>query len=142
MTQDQTQDHVMKGRCLCGDISWEYTGEPTWNALCHCESCRRASSAPVLACIGALRAQVTWTGTPAIYRSSPGVERLFCPRCGSPMAFRGEAFPDEIFLYAGSLEDQPQYTPTLHTHHGERVPWLELADNLPTLHGSNDEAKG
>lgn len=138
----RVESPVLRGRCLCGDIRWTYAGETTWNALCHCESCRRASASPVLACIGARRAGVTWEGAePAVYASSPGVERLFCPRCGSPLAFRGTEFPDEIFLYAGSLEDPELYTPNLHTHHGERMGWLPLADDLPILTGSNEEAK-
>ncbi|MEM8840617.1 MAG: GFA family protein [Pseudomonadota bacterium] len=131
----------MKGHCLCGDIRWAYSGTPSWNALCHCDSCRRACSAPVVACIGARRDQVAWSGAePAIYRSSARVERLFCPRCGSALAFRGEGFPDEIFLYAGSLENPGDYRPDLHTHYGERVGWLALKDNLPHITGSNEKA--
>lgn len=133
---------TLGGRCLCGDVSWSYEGEATWNALCHCDSCRRASGAPVVACIGALREQFRWTGaTPASYASSAGVERLFCGRCGSSMAFRGVDFPTEIFLYAASLDDPSVYRPDVHTHYGERLDWLRLVDDLPTVVGTHKEAE-
>ena len=132
----------MKGRCLCGDVLWTYDDDTTWNAICHCDSCRRSCSAPVVACIGARRAGVRWAGVaPAIYASSPGVERLFCGRCGSAMAFRGADFPDEIFLYAASLEDPAMYKPDMHVHYGERLPWLNIVDDLPKITGSNEGAK-
>ncbi|MEM8752720.1 MAG: GFA family protein [Pseudomonadota bacterium] len=132
----------MKGRCLCGDVTWAYDAAPTWNALCHCESCRRATSAPVVACLGARRDAFRWTGAaPAAYASSPGAERLFCGRCGSSMAWRGEAFPEEIFLYAACLDDPADYVPDRHTHYGERLSWLSLADDLPKIEGSNREAE-
>lgn len=130
----------MKGRCLCGDVTWAYDAPPTWNALCHCDSCRRAAGAPVVACIGALRHAFRWTGVaPAAYASSPGVRRLFCRTCGSSMAFEGDDFPDEIFLYAGSLENIDDYAPTTHTHYGERTPWLRIEDDLPKRIGTQKE---
>ena len=133
---------MMRGHCLCGDVRWACDGDPTWNALCHCDSCRRAAGAPVVACIGVRRSEVRWTGAaPAAYRSSPGAERWFCTRCGSAMAFVGADFPDEIFLYAASLEDPAAYRPTLHTHHGEHLPWLALADDLPRVSGTHAGAK-
>ncbi len=125
---------MTRGHCLCGDVTWEYDGDPTWNALCHCDSCRRSAGAPVVACIGVLRADFQWTGAkPQAYQSSPGRERLFCGRCGSSMAFVGDDFPGEIFLYAASLDDPSGYQPIKHTHYAERLAWLGLADDLPKL---------
>jgi len=40
---------IYSGRCLCGNIKFETNSEPIWTALCHCESCRRACSAPLVA---------------------------------------------------------------------------------------------
>ena len=35
------------GRCLCGDIRYQYTGTPVKILHCHCESCRRHASSPI-----------------------------------------------------------------------------------------------
>jgi hypothetical protein len=35
------------GRCLCGDIRFEFEGAPIRTVHCHCESCRRHTSSPI-----------------------------------------------------------------------------------------------
>ena len=83
-------DDARKGRCLCGAVRFEAQGAPRFISNCHCETCRRASSAPSVTWAGFTDAQVAISGeTLTGYASSPGVTRYFCSRCGSPIAFRG-----------------------------------------------------
>lgn len=122
---------VKKGRCLCGAVTYEYSGPENWSGYCHCESCRRNTGTPVVAWFGVPYAAFRYTGKrPKTYVSSPGARRSFCPDCGTPMAFEHERYPDEIHLYACSLEDPAAYVPSFHVHYAERVPWLEIADDL------------
>ena len=37
------------GRCFCGSVEIEVTGEPEVMGYCHCESCRRWAGAPLYA---------------------------------------------------------------------------------------------
>ncbi|MEQ8355200.1 MAG: GFA family protein [Kiloniellaceae bacterium] len=128
------------GRCLCGDVTFEYSGTENWRAYCHCESCRRNTSSPVTAFLGVPRGNCRFTGTPAkIFESSPGVRRLFCGRCGSPMAFDADRYPDEIHLYAASLDDPAGYVPEVHVHSAERLPWFDVKDSLRRYPGSGSE---
>ena len=123
---------MTKGHCLCGAVSWEYTGEPTWACYCHCDSCKRNCAAPVTAFIGVELSDFQWTGkTPKFFASSTGVKRYFCGTCGSPMAFEAQHYVGEIHLYAASLNDPTQFRPTFHVHHSEKLPWLHLNDDLP-----------
>ena len=70
------------GRCLCGAVPYVAIGEPLWVAHCHCESCRRATAAPLATYAGYRRDRFAYeAGTPARYQSSPGVTRSFCGRC-------------------------------------------------------------
>ena len=116
---------VKKGRCLCGRVTFEYRGPETWRGHCHCDSCRRATSSPFTTWFGAPKSACRFTGEkPSIYRSSPGVRRLFCANCGSPVAL-------EMHFYAASLEDPSAFAPQFHVHVGEKLPWIELADGLP-----------
>ena len=39
---------VRRGSCLCGAVQFEATGDPITMTYCHCESCRRWVSAPVM----------------------------------------------------------------------------------------------
>jgi hypothetical protein len=117
---------------LCGAVRFVATGEPRWIAHCHCESCRRATSAPMATYAGYAAANVAWSGDAlAEFQSSPGVVRQFCRRCGSPMSFAGAKWPDEIHLFVASFDEPAAFAPTLHVHAGEQLPWLHLADDLP-----------
>ena len=57
--------------------------------------------------------------------------RSFCGSCGAPASFETEVFPDETHLYAASLDDPNLYRPTAHIFWSERLPWIELSDDLP-----------
>ena len=119
------------GRCQCGAVRYTAAAKPLWTALCHCESCRRAASAPVVAWMGFETDQVDWTGDRSFYQSSEIAKRGFCAFCGTQMSFESTAWPGEIHLYAASLDDPTRYAPELHCHHAERLPWLHLGDDLP-----------
>ena len=73
------------------------------------------------------------------YNSSQGVTRSFCKSCGTPMAFETDQRPDEIDLYAATLDDHSDFTATKHVFWNERVSWLSVADGLPKIgfHGDN-----
>ncbi len=121
------------GRCLCGDIRYRFEGEPLWVAHCHCESCRRQTSSAVATFVGVRSDTLTCTsGRPAVYHSTPGVDRSFCPRCGAPIAFASEQdFPGETHLYLGTLDDPNAVRATSHVHTAEQLTWFEVQDNLP-----------
>jgi hypothetical protein len=126
-----------RGHCLCGATRYRVRGEPIWVAHCHCESCRRASSAAFVTWAGFGRADFAVTaGEPAAYRSSPGVVRRFCPRCGSPLTYEGERWPDQVHVLVCSFDDPAAFQPTEHVHIDERLPWLHLADS-PAPSASN-----
>lgn len=119
------------GHCLCGATRYTCKAAPLWQAHCHCESCRRATSSPFTSYFGVADGQWLWTGTPpATYQSSPGVWRDFCPTCGSPMAYRSTQFPAETHFFAASLDDPETYHPTHHVHTAERLTWVHLSDDL------------
>ncbi len=141
MQTPEPSDNVQRGRCLCGDVTWQYTGKPTWACFCHCDDCRRNCAAPVVAFIGVKLADFAWTGQqPAFYPSSPGVKRHFCSKCGSPMAFQAEHYEGEIHVYAASLENPTTFEPAFHVYTDEQLPWLNLHDKLPRYAGSGDSA--
>lgn len=120
------------GRCLCGAVRYAFEGEPNWQGHCHCESCRRATGSPFTSFLAVDHSRFRWTGTaPAMRPSSPGVERGFCPACGTPMAYQSAARSHEIDLYAATLDNPAAYEPTFHAHWNERLPWLHIADGLP-----------
>jgi len=122
------------GHCLCGAVRFAARGEPKWVAHCHCESCRRATSAAFATYAGYPADAVTWTAaTPRSYASSPGVTRTFCANCGTPMSFAGERWPGEIHLFAASFDAPESLSPQVHVHAEEQLPWVHLGDDLPRI---------
>jgi hypothetical protein len=67
----------------------------------------------------------------ARYRSSPGIDRTFCSRCGSTLQFAPEDRPESFGLAVGTLDDDPGHRPILHIWVGSKAPWLEITDELP-----------
>jgi hypothetical protein len=120
------------GHCLCREVAFAYEGEPNWTLHCHCESCRRATSAPIATWISVPRSRFRFTaGAPTYFASSPGVRRGFCGRCGSPLTYENERMPDEVHVLACALEDPSGVAATAHVFVGEQLPWFEAADELP-----------
>ena len=131
---------TLKGRCLCGKVTWTATGRMRWAAYCHCESCRRAVSAPFVALFGVADEGLTWSGPVGRYHSSSDVERGFCTCCGSPLFYRNPVrWPAETHIPAATLEDPSVYAPKAHVYYSERLPWIEMRDGLPKYDSTGDD---
>ena len=88
---------AIAGGCLCGAIRFSIAGAPLALSLCHCLTCRRASSAPSVAWVVVRRSDfAVVSGQPRSSRSSPHVTRTFCGNCGSPLSYRHDDNLDTI----------------------------------------------
>lgn len=118
-------DQSRSGACQCGNVRFTVTGKPKFTARCHCASCRRATGAEFSTWVGWRDAQLAWSGEkPQRYASSPGVQRGFCGKCGTPLSYQGENWPGETHLLIG-LFDQPQdFPPAGDAFKDEALPWL------------------
>jgi hypothetical protein len=65
------------------------------------------------------------------YRSSPGIVRTFCARCGSTLHGLSESKPEIVDIVLGALDDDPGIRPGCHIFVGSKAPWLEITDRLP-----------
>lgn len=120
---------VHEGHCLCGAVKYAAKSDPLWVAHCHCGSCRRHTGGAVASFVGFTAADFEVTeGTLGEYASSSHATRSFCARCGTPMAYRTNKLPEEIHLYLGTLRHPERYTPQVHVHCAERLPWLHIED--------------
>ena len=118
----------LTGRCLCGAIRYRAAGAPLWASHCHCESCRRATGAPLTTYAGFAAEAFAWTaGEPVRYASSAGVVRTFCRRCGTSLTYQGERWPGEVHVLAATLDWPETVMPQGEAFPEERLPWLHLA---------------
>lgn len=121
------QDH--EGGCLCGNIRFIASGTPGRPHTCSCRMCQRHSGAPTLAWVEFPREAVRWTGpggTPALWRSSEGSSRAFCPVCGSTLGAVDDA--PVVALLVGSFDrpNRQALRPTAHSYRSARPRWWHV----------------
>lgn len=125
-----TNDRIT-GHCICGAIRFCVTGDPVLTEFCHCQSCRRASGAPLMAWAAYDRAVFeVIEGEPVDYASSPGLTRTFCGRCGTSLTLTDERIA-EIYVAIAAFDDPEAVTPDIHIWRSHRLSWVETADDLP-----------
>jgi hypothetical protein len=133
-----------KGHCLCGDVRYEVRGEIGPIVLCHCSECRRAQGS-AFASNAEVRTDdfVVVSGADGIreYESSPGKQRAFCGRCGSPLYSRRLDRPAVRRLRIGTLETPLASRPIAHIFATSKAEWFEIADDLPRYEGLEPRTK-
>ena len=124
---------TLTGGCACGAVRYEARGTPFHRTLCHCADCRRTAAAPVVAWFSVRTEDLVFVqGTATLHRSSPPVERGFCGRCGTPLTYRNDAYPEEVDVTTCSLDDPDAAAPQDHTFAARRLHWLKIDDGLRT----------
>lgn len=123
---------MREGRCLCGAVRYRVEGEPASSGICHCQTCRRAASAPTLPHAVFPSARFAFSmGQASEYKSSPRVTRTFCGTCGSPLTYRTADVPDRIDVMTCSLDAPGSIVPSCHVWISEKVGWKRITDGLP-----------
>ena len=108
--------------------------------VCHCESCRRAAAAPVVAWITVPANRFAFTrGRPTEFHSTPPVTRTFCPECGTPLTYRHAERAVNIDITTCSLDAPERFPPTHHSWLGDDLNWVRFGDGLKTFPASRDD---
>jgi len=97
-----------RGGCQRGAIRYEVSTKPDYVAYYHCNSCRKATGAPVVTYSVYPEKNVQFVkGHRKIYESSPGVVRTFCGDCGTPLSYESEWRGDIVIGFFVSTLDEP-----------------------------------
>ena len=134
-------ENLLKGRCFCGEVQFEVTGEPTGMGYCHCESCRHWSAGPVNAfSLWNPKALRITHGADSIgtYNKTPISFRKWCIKCG------GHLFTDHptmglVDIYAAMLPEL-KFEPGVHVNYQETV--LPIRDGNPKFKDMPKEMGG
>jgi hypothetical protein len=124
----------MIGRCLCGGIEFQIEGELAPIQICYCKQCQRAQGAPLATNIPvAANVFKLIKGEELLrsFESSPGKQRSFCSRCGSPVYSRRDSLPDTVRVRAGLLEGPLAARLLAHFHVASKPEWWSINDRLP-----------
>jgi len=121
-----------EGKCFCGAVQIQVSGDPAAMGYCHCSSCRHWSAGPVNAFSLWPPASVKVTKGAdqlATYTKNPTSERQFCKKCGGHVMTNHPTFK-LIDVYAALLPTLP-FKPGVHVNYAETV--LPMKDGLPKL---------
>ncbi|HAN56392.1 MAG TPA: aldehyde-activating protein [Betaproteobacteria bacterium] len=127
---------MLKGSCLCGAVNYEIHSELELGPIiiCHCSKCRKANGT-AFATNSSINTQdfklVSGEKALAEFESTPGVFRVFCKHCGSPLYSKRRLMPEVIRLRIGTLDTAIESKPTLHAFVGSKAEWYEIHDELP-----------
>src|SRR3954464_13368274 len=87
------------GGCQCGAVRFAVEEGLGRASICHCRMCQKAfgnAFAPLVTAPG-----LTFTrGSPAYFRSSNQVKRVFCPACGTPLTYEPDGLSPEVAICA------------------------------------------
>lgn len=94
----------MRGKCLCGCVEFEVTGDLRPVIACHCSQCRKTSGHYWAATSVPLdRFRLLRDDGLRWYRSSPSALRGFCKRCGATLFWQPDG-EGRISFSPGALE--------------------------------------
>lgn len=122
------------GRCFCGAVEIEVTGEPAVSAYCHCKDCRGWLAAPIhgatLWKTGDVRV-VEGASLLGTYKKTDRSHRQFCTLCGGGVMIVHPAM-NMIDVMSVVIPDYP-FRPTMHVNYESKV--LSMRDGLPKYKG-------
>lgn len=124
---------MIKGSCLCQEITFTIDGKLGPVSHCHCKTCQKAHAAAFGTVTRVKKeALIINSGKDALssYKSSPHKTRYFCSKCGTQIyaEFQGQ---DEVVVRLGTFDDDPGYKPIRHIFVSEKASWYTIEDNLP-----------
>ena len=122
----------MRGSCLCGEVQFEVTAEPSAVRYCHCESCKKLSGS-----IGTANARVRSESIRILagedvlrsYRPKEGSSKTFCSRCGSNLFGGGWPEAQEVSLRLSAIDTAFDRKPTAHNFVRSVAAWETLPDD-------------
>lgn len=133
----------LTGGCQCRSVRYVIHAPAIETGHCHCSICRRLHGAIFFTYSIFPRDKFVFEqgeDNLSRYQSSEIITRLFCTTCGSHVVDLEDDGKDQIHVSTGTLDGgaHPGHSDTAcrHIFVGSKVPWYEIADDLP----QSDEA--
>lgn len=120
----------LRGRCGCGNLSFEVNGEPLAQLYCHCRSCQVGHAAPIVAAAMFRSSDVTYRGESrriTVTERAGATPRIICPRCGTKVV--NEPVPTVRAILPALCETSAWFEPTMHVQWQDHI--LDVKDDLP-----------
>ena len=125
---------MIKGNCLCGQVTFCLKNEFSRFFLCHCEQCRKITGSAYASNLFTSAENIEWTSGECNIKRFDDPERdftkAFCTECGSGLPFvtkSGQA----LIVPAGSLNSEPNIMPQSNIFWADRALWDDVSAQAP-----------
>ncbi|TIC91126.1 Non-reducing end alpha-L-arabinofuranosidase BoGH43B [Colletotrichum higginsianum] len=104
---------LINGSCLCGAVKYTVAGGYALTVLCHCNSCRKFTGSSFGAnslvdranlTVHDLESKISVYAAPTA-ESGTSLARSFCSACGSSLFVANDAFPNQVAVTSGSMDN-------------------------------------
>lgn len=124
-----------RGSCLCGAVSYEFTGQFERFFLCHCSRCRKGSGSAHASNMFFSGVSFRWlSGEDLVGKFTvDGARhtRTFCTRCGSGLP---QLQPEgRLKVPAGSIDSPVKERPQAHIWTSSRADWDDHLEDVPSV---------
>jgi len=128
----------VRGKCHCGEITYEADIDPADVSICHCTDCQTLTGSAYRVSVRAAGESFQLlSGQPRSYikTAESGARRAhsFCANCGSPTYARAAENPTTYSLRIGCLEQRASLPPRKQIWCQSAVPWSENLGGVPKV---------
>ena len=127
---------IHDGGCLCGDVRYRVTGQPNYQAVCHCTFCQKFTGSAFHLVVAFEKPNVEFSGKPFKtydHRSTHHGRVLtlqFCPRCGTTVGLNFERFPTFQSICGSTFDDPNWYKIERHIFTGTALHWMTYSPDV------------
>lgn len=126
---------TVQGRCLCGAVSYEISGNLGIFHHCCCSRCRKVTGGMHASNLFVAPDQFRWTAGESLVKqfSVPGAKYFmssFCSQCGSNLPWASSS-GKAVIVPAGTLEGDPGIRPKNFMFYQSRAEWHVESTDLP-----------
>lgn len=130
-----TDQSVIEGSCLCGQIKYALTPPHKLFQYCHCSRCQKTSGSAHAANIFVRSEQFSWLAGQDQLKEFRLLEAkhygtVFCSHCGSSMPWT-TADGTTTIVPAGGLDQAVEFSPDQSIFWGSHADWYISPDQLP-----------
>jgi len=123
------------GGCLCGEIRYEADITPD-----NCRDCQIGSASAFHVAVFSVQENFRLlAGELSVYSkvadSGRALDRLFCGKCGTPIAWTGEGFADVVLISLSSLDDPEAHSPVHEGWTDRAVSWCRISESVMSFPG-------
>ena len=131
---------LVSGGCLCGAVRYDARPKQESAYYCHCRDCQIGSSSAFTVAVYSEKKDFRLTsGELSTYSktadSGRNLDRMFCCKCGTPLAWTGEGFPGVVLVSLSSLDDPEAYQPVYEGWTDSAVSWCRIRETVQSFPG-------